>query len=393
MADNIQENIVALQDFLLDIECLDPLIKWTQKLNIFDILKISRAEIRHSNMLSWLLNPNENHGLGDKVIRGFIHYAVSEYKKSKDVFNILMMDFDDFIIRREWNNIDIFAVSNEEKFVLSIENKIGSGEHSNQLSRYRDIVEKAYPSYNKIFLYLSPEGVDASESSHWHSIGYQEVLEIIENSCKNIKLSIDAKILIDNYMETIRREIVGDARLEKICTEIYAKHQKALDLIFENKPDKALDIASVFRSWATEKTDESELELVLDKSNKTYTRFKTRTMSEILPDAEDAISGWGTKNHYFYEIYNKSGEEFSINLALSSKNMPENLRNTCEQINQHYPSRTQNINWQWRIPFRTSKKMIDNEIDNEMIFLELDKMLLEIRDFEDQLRLDLKEQI
>ena len=68
------ENEKALKEFLLDIECLAPLSKWTSKRNLFDILKITRTEIRHSNMLAWLLNPNENHGLGDSVLHGFIQY-------------------------------------------------------------------------------------------------------------------------------------------------------------------------------------------------------------------------------------------------------------------------------------------------------------------------------
>lgn len=62
------ENEKALQDFLLDIDCLDELIPWVAKFNIFDVLKISRTEIRHSNVLAWLLDANENHGLGDMFI-------------------------------------------------------------------------------------------------------------------------------------------------------------------------------------------------------------------------------------------------------------------------------------------------------------------------------------
>ena len=64
-----RENEKALQDFLLNIDCLDELIPWTGKFNIFDVLKISRTEIRHSNVLAWLLDANENHGLGDMFIR------------------------------------------------------------------------------------------------------------------------------------------------------------------------------------------------------------------------------------------------------------------------------------------------------------------------------------
>lgn len=54
-------------------------------------------------------------------------------------------------------------------------------------------------------------------------------------------------------------------------------------------------------------TDKGELIADLETSNKTYTRFKTKTMSEILPDAENVLSGWGTKNFYFYEIVNRGG--------------------------------------------------------------------------------------
>ncbi|MCR5410383.1 MAG: PD-(D/E)XK nuclease family protein [Lachnospiraceae bacterium] len=34
---------------------------------------------------------------------------------------------------------------------MAIENKVGSHEHSNQLNRYREIVEKEYPNYTKLF--------------------------------------------------------------------------------------------------------------------------------------------------------------------------------------------------------------------------------------------------
>lgn len=42
------------------------------KLNIFNpfkVLKIDTFKIRHSNVVAWLLSPNGNHGLGDKVLK------------------------------------------------------------------------------------------------------------------------------------------------------------------------------------------------------------------------------------------------------------------------------------------------------------------------------------
>jgi len=41
----------------LDIEMNTP--------NFFQILKVERREIRHSNFLAWLLDPNGSHGLSE----------------------------------------------------------------------------------------------------------------------------------------------------------------------------------------------------------------------------------------------------------------------------------------------------------------------------------------
>lgn len=380
-----KDDETALKDFLLDIECLDPLDEWTSSFNMFDILKISRTEIRHSNMLSWLLNPNENHGLGDLIIRGFVQYVVSAFPNDTDVFSTLLMDFHDFTVQREWHHIDVLAVSRDEKFVMCIENKIDSGEHDNQLDRYRTIVEETYPDYRKMFVYLSPEGYESSDSDNWCSMGYQDVLTIIENAKRKTKLLPDAELLINNYVETIRRTIVGDEKLSKICAEIYSKHQKALDLIFENKPDKALNLAEILKAWAIEKTEAGEIEVVLDKTNKTYTRFKTKKMSEILPDSSTSISGWKTANYYFFEIVNNQGNEFYIQFALNAKDIPADLLAICERINVFYPSKKQKTDWQWRAPWSTKHSRVDDELPEDTIYAQLDKLLEKVKAFEDDL--------
>lgn len=376
----------ALKEFLLDIECLDPLAEWTSKFNLFDILRITRTEIRHSNMLSWLLNPNENHGLGDSIIRGFIQYVATTFPEDMDVFDTLLMDCHDFAIQREWHNIDILAVSLNEKFVLCIENKIDSGEHDNQLNRYRKMVEDTYPDFKKMYVYLSPEGIEASDPDYWCSMSYQDVLGIIENARMKVKLLPDVELLINNYVEAIRRDIVGDERLVQICAEIYAKHKKALDLIFENRPDRALEVANVLKAWAVEKTESGEIEVDLDKCSKAYIRFKTKIMSDILPDSEEANSGWNTKNHYFYEIRNNEGTGFLVSLTLSSRNLTDEQREICNKINEHFPSRQQKANWQWRTPFATKQVKIEEELSEDKIFEQLDKKLEDIKKFETELK-------
>ena len=110
--EKVVSNEEAIQNFLLDIECLDELLPWTGKFNIFDVLKASRNEIRHSNMLSWLLNPNENHGLGDAYLRGIIQRLVENDSSGRyDVIKMLLLDMYSFSVYREWKNIDILLVS------------------------------------------------------------------------------------------------------------------------------------------------------------------------------------------------------------------------------------------------------------------------------------------
>ena len=44
--------------------------------NLFDVLGVSKAEIRHSRIIAWLLDPHGSHGLGDTLLRVFLREAI-----------------------------------------------------------------------------------------------------------------------------------------------------------------------------------------------------------------------------------------------------------------------------------------------------------------------------
>lgn len=386
----LSEEENALKNFLLDIDCLNPLNEWTSKFNLFDILKISRTEIRHSNMLAWLLDPNENHGLGDRIIRGFIQFLVLRYQPPIDIFDTLLMDSYDFTILREWQNIDLLAISQKNNILICIENKIDSGEHDNQLDRYKNIIDKNYESYTKFFLYLNPDGDYSSLPDLWYSMSYQDVLNIIDNALKNTKVLPESELLINNYVDTLRRNIVGDQKLRELCNNIYLKHKKALDLIFENIPDKTSELTNIIRKWAEERTKDQKI-CVSQRYSKISIAFTTEGMSFIMPDSERNLSVWGTSNFYFYEIRNYSGKMFNIKLVLSSKNIPANLMEICKEI-MAFKEKKEKNNWQWCIPFSTKKKYkiedeeLENGYDQKEIYENLDIMLSEVKDFENKLK-------
>ena len=321
-------NEEALQNFLLDIGCLDELLPWTGKFNMFDVLKISRTEIRHSNMLGWLLNPNENHGMGDVFLKGILQRLVENDSEGRyDVFHVLLMDFYTFSVMREWKNIDILLISTEEKTVIAIENKIGSHEHSNQLNRYRNILEKEYPDYNRMLVFLTPDGEKPSDVENWDVLTYSDVIDVLEETNSQIKVLPDVDLMIKNYIDVVRRDIVEDQQLIDICNKIYNKHKKALDLIFENRIDERTQVSDAIKDTLCRLAEEG---LIIYDENWGY-NFRTETMDQYLPLLDEPVSSWGSTNIYSY-WFNVRDDRFYGIFELAGNNVPEESMKKMQAI-------------------------------------------------------------
>lgn len=370
----------ALKNFLLDTHCLDEL-ECIDTFNFFDILKVSKMEIRHSNVISWLLDPNENHGLNDDIIR-MINAHVAKYFCIDDVnksFKLLTMNYDDALVYREWQNIDILVELKEAKHILCIENKIGSQEHSNQLNRYYEIVENKYGNeYTKTFLYLTPEGIRPINDNNnvWNPIKYETLISIIERALNKKHLEPRRREFIQSYIDILKRETMDNTEIIKICQEIYRKHKDALDLIFEHRPDELQNLFEIFKEWSREKDCNGDIIFVENKSSKSYCRFRTHALDEIIP-AYDTISGWYTNNYYFYEIKQeeKNGAiNYWIQLVFSSQNLNEERRAHLENIDAIFNNKKPKENWQWRTVFKTKTYTIRDEsstLDRDAIFNKL----------------------
>src|SRR5574344_1445642 len=121
------------------LELLREYVAREDEFNIFKVLGTDNYEIRHSNFLAWLLNPNETHGLGTQFIKKFFE-KVKNYNITNNITNPEgsipeNLEFDNIKVKREYKNIDIFIESTN--FVCVIENKYGTGEHDEQCKRYK----------------------------------------------------------------------------------------------------------------------------------------------------------------------------------------------------------------------------------------------------------------
>lgn len=392
----------ALKEFLLDIDCLNSLKPWISRVNIFDVLKVSRTEIRHSNMLSWLLDANENHGLSDNFIKSILQIIVKnnrEYFELKkiNVLELLTLDFSNFVIMREWNNIDILLVSKEDKLVICIENKIGSGEHDNQLERYQEKVQETYQKnegYDAIFIFLTPDKDEASDADNWISFSYVDILDVLNNIIATNELDSRVKLIIENYIETLRRVVVKDKELEEICVGIYRKHKQALDLIFDNKPDSGNVVSDIIKEYLQTRANEKH-DIVFDPtySTRTLQRFSLESFDKILPPVPNAPGGWGNGINYFWEVRdNYIAGNIGVKFVVHNYDMlnGEKAAKLAQLLKKDLKE-----NWQWKtfesIIFSYSNKnqieeFLDGDYDEikKVLFTKMDKAMEKVLSFENE---------
>lgn len=371
----------VLQDFLLDRECLDELNQWTRKFNIFDVLKISRTEIRHSNILAWLLDASENHGLGDAFVKGIIQRIVENDMENRyDVFELLLLDYNSVVVLREWKNIDLLLVSEKEQILVAIENKVGSHEHDNQLNRYRKILEDEYSEFCRIYIYLTPDGEEPSDIKNWSVLTYVDVVEILESIKDRESLLPEVELLINNYIDTIRREIVEDEKLIEICNKIYQKHKRALDLIYENKTDGGN--ADTIKNLLQEEANKGNL-YFQKTANRHWIGFYTELMNNYFPILEESNSSWKTQYVYTYWLY-LDEERFRIILEVGGRNVPElQMQNMSKMISILKPKDDKKIDFKYKRLFGT--KWFPCGDGEEELKQKIDTALSEVKKFEKEL--------
>jgi hypothetical protein len=232
-------NRELLEAFVIDNDDLERLEDLISEFNLFEAVGAVRQELRHSDTLRFLLDPSAAHGFGAAFLGEFLKRALAD--QGLERFGPVEVDAADLsrtVVSREWKNIDLLLRNDPARFVVAIENKVGSGEHSNQLQRYREIVEAECPRHRRALLFLTPDGVAPSDEA-WIPVSYDVVEACVQRVLARWESRIgpDVATLLRHYDTLLRRHIVSESDIARLCRRIYAKHQQALDLIFEHRPD------------------------------------------------------------------------------------------------------------------------------------------------------------
>lgn len=165
----------------------------------------------------------------------------------------------------------------------------------------------------------------------------------------------------------------------------YADELGEADSTQPQTTNRSIHLAEVFMMWASTKEADGEIILDREKCSRKYARFTTKAMTEVYPFADEANSGWNTKNFYFYEIVNNAGKNLHMQLALSGNNLPDNLRDISNRIIQHFPTRGKKPDWEWKCPFVTPYTDIPEDMSDEEIYSVLDDQYDQLMGFESKL--------
>jgi hypothetical protein len=259
--DDVKGALTALEQFVIDNDDLLHLEERIGRFNIFDALRIVDREVKHSDFLAWLLDPNESHSQGGLFLRAILMDLFKTARENGFDCPVSPIELDGeelrgVEVRREWRHADILIRCERPFFVIAIENKIRSGEHSNQLDRYRKVVESEFGSIGCMYVFLTVEGDDPSEDAKpdWVPYSYADIHRVLLRVRKANESSIGSDVLafLDHYLRLIRGRLMDDEKTVELCQRIYRNHRQALQLIYEHAGSPAAGLLGEIERAITE---------------------------------------------------------------------------------------------------------------------------------------------
>lgn len=242
----------------------------------FEAIGMVRQEIRHSNFLSYIMDPNRPHSFGSDFLLGFLKIIADE---NIDTDSLILKDAR---ILREWRNIDILielpSSSDVKSLVVAVELKIDAVESDAQLSKYKDIIEREYSSdkWDHSFVFLTKDGHSAREENqqHWSAVNLETVIAGFEKIAETNSFEGQSFDLAQSYFKMLRRHILPNKELEKLVSDIWKDHKEALGILCEHRPDYLGSIYKELKSRnMAEKFSESGFTICEEKSGIRMIRF------------------------------------------------------------------------------------------------------------------------
>ena len=268
---DVSEELVSDMSLLMDLKADPDFSQMEAMINEFDALKVlgvSRREETHSNVLAWLLNPKGNHLMGDYFLRSFLREtkaATPEQLRDTDWSNTNVRREERFtVVDEEVSRLDILILNHDAPFLCAIENKVFSGEHSGQLTRYRKALKRQYRNHHRSHLFLTRHGtlpMRLKERRRWTTVDYGTILKLVESTIEHWggRGTEGVMSFLRQYSKTLRRNIVPDTEAKRKANGLYLRHREAIDFIVEQKDAHIAELSRICREVTTKKTAWKEI--------------------------------------------------------------------------------------------------------------------------------------
>ena len=236
-----QRDIIAEMSQMLRSEQFVSLQTEHDRKSIFEILKITHSENRHSAFLAWMLSASL--GIGNFPIECLLalYYGKTEsIPKTGKLTTTFSIETEKQITGRR--RIDIFGINKEDKVVFAIENKIKTSEHDNQTEAYYQWLKDKYPKseYQLVCLYLTVDDEEA-DCPEFVNITYQDMFDDVIKPClKHPGLSEENQWLLQHYANNLTTPFSDGSGIEAPiayvhkdeCNKIWSRYKDVLEEIF-----------------------------------------------------------------------------------------------------------------------------------------------------------------
>lgn len=236
-----------LNKFITDCPEFRELQSHIGQFNIFRVLGIEDAEIRHSNMLAWLFTPGESHGLGDRFLKQYLMLVSHDSQSNSDSLDPVEIDtarIESCEVLRERFNIDLLIdiKTEQEYWLFIIENKVKAKQGKDQLQGYRDDLAKKpraqkYQNHKPFYIFLTKDGEEPNDAAFSVST-YEQVYRALTIAYEERKEAVGTEpaALIRNYQKLLEQKFMSDSQVQALVNKIYREHKEAIDTIIENLP-------------------------------------------------------------------------------------------------------------------------------------------------------------
>ena len=215
--------------------------------NPFDVLRYSDYEIRHSNVLAWLLQPDETHGLGGAFIRDFTTALNDEAGRQgiRPVPAPSSFEADNIRVERELDYVDITLFFENEGVVVAIENKIGetAPEHAGQVRGYEETLREKhrskYHTLQSVLLTTSREPGDSG--GDFIHMSWTRVHDIVNAIRERERFESEegerVRAFLAHYLEVVRKLTTQPETGAHYFGKLLDEHRRVLNMLLKEREE------------------------------------------------------------------------------------------------------------------------------------------------------------